>query len=240
MNKTYIAIVLDRSGSMEYAKKQTISGMNEQIQTIKEDASINSNIETLVSLITFNNRVNVEFVNKPTNILEELTETSYMPNGGTALLDGIKVATDILEAEKDMSDPNNAALIVIYTDGGENASTQVSAADLAKKIKELEGKGNWTFSFMGAEGFGLEQLAKSININSGNTMTFSAQSGAGYLAGMSSNTNGVSNFIKSRSAGLTQTRSFYNSNPIDDIDQDVIDADRANMKVLDKEKKNDK
>lgn len=207
--KTYIALVLDSSGSMCIAKNETISGYNEQIQQIKEDAAINKDNESLISLITFNGRVSVNYSHKSVNKAKELTDTTYKPGGATALFDAVDTAIELINSQSDIENQDNAALVVVFTDGNENSSKRINAVELSKKIKSLEDKGNWTFTFMGAKGFDLEKLAEGIGINKGNTMTFNAQDSKGYLDGLQEVKKGITTYLSSRACGQTQTQSFY-------------------------------
>ena len=71
--KTYICLILDKSGSMEKSKKQTIESFNEQIQQIKSD----DDQDSFFSLITFNGKVFEHCWNENTNSVEELNDENY-------------------------------------------------------------------------------------------------------------------------------------------------------------------
>ena len=49
--KAFIAFVVDESGSMQTGKKETISGINEQIQAIRNTFKDSKDVEPIVSLI---------------------------------------------------------------------------------------------------------------------------------------------------------------------------------------------
>ncbi|MDA2923166.1 hypothetical protein MYX65_00665 [Acidobacteria bacterium AH-259-L09] len=48
--KTYVAFVLDRSGSMEAIRKEVVEGFNQQVRLIKQQTD---GMEVRVSLMTF-------------------------------------------------------------------------------------------------------------------------------------------------------------------------------------------
>ena len=142
--KTYIHIILDQSGSMQTIKKETISHFNEQIQEIK--LKNKKNMDTLVSLTVFNENVTDKFLNKPIKKLAEINDKTYNPNGMTALFDAIGFSIQKLNSLPDIKDENTAVLVVILTDGWENASTTHSQKEIAAQIRELEATKQWTFN----------------------------------------------------------------------------------------------
>lgn len=205
MEKAYIAIVLDKSGSMNIARDQTISGFNEQVQTIK--ANLDPNIETIVSLITFNSNVAPLFLNKSAVDLEEIDATQYIPNGGTALFDAIGFTIDTFEGSDGAADPTTSFLAIVISDGEENSSTTYFGDKLASKIKELEESGRWTFTYMGA--VNPQKFAASLNIAKGNIAGFSAANAQGFSDAYASVSNGTQLYMASRSAGVRSVNNFY-------------------------------
>lgn len=136
-----VAVILDKSGSMSSCDKATRDGFNEYMQELRKDKK--SNYQVAVTLFD----TDVEIGNfKALSKVDDLDKDNYQPNGSTALYDAVGGTLD--ELEKDVDDEK--VLVVIMTDGGENASTEYKAADIHKRIKKLEKRGNWTFVFMGA------------------------------------------------------------------------------------------
>jgi len=162
--------ILDKSGSMLNIKDTIISGFNEQIQSIKKLDEDNKT-ESLFGFIVFDTQVGIKYLNQPINIAEELTATSYRPNGGTAFYDalakGIKALEDKLGSELSTA----KVLITALTDGEENASTEFTGSQVADLIKQFQDDYNWTFSFIGAN-IDVEKLAKSLNVSTSNTLNF--------------------------------------------------------------------
>lgn len=139
--KVLVNFILDKSGSMEVVRDTTISGVNEYIQTLKKD----ENIDYTFSLTMFDTEVVRPVVDKPLAGLEPLTKSEYVPNGGTALYDA--VCRTIKQAQDSVADK---VITVIMTDGEENSSREYDQNDMRDLIKRLEGKGNWTFVYLGA------------------------------------------------------------------------------------------
>jgi len=82
-----------------------------------------------------------------------LTNKTYRPNGSTALLDAIGLTVARIESDIAMAKSKEidaTAVIVIITDGYENASSLFNLAMIRSTISRLEESGKWTFSFIGA------------------------------------------------------------------------------------------
>ena len=62
-------------------------------------------------------------------------------------------------------------VVVIVTDGYENASKSYTHSQVASLIQELELTGKWTFSYIGATLDAVE-IAQSLNIKKNNSMHF--------------------------------------------------------------------
>ena len=91
--KTLVVFILDESGSMEAYKKDTIEGFNEYIETLQSDDK-----PTIMKLITFSTR-NTKVLVDAKDVMEVrgITRDSYIPSGGTPLLDAI--ARGILDTD---------------------------------------------------------------------------------------------------------------------------------------------
>ena len=102
----------------------------------------------------------------------------YQPRGGTALNDAIAetvtaMDTRIKEGEK--------VLVVVMTDGYENSSVEYRGEEgrqrLSSLVKAYEKRGNWTFSYLGANVDSYAEAA-SIGIPAGNTASYSTTYGS--------------------------------------------------------------
>jgi hypothetical protein len=132
-----IIFIMDRSGSMTGFSEDTIGGFNSFIEKEKE-----KDITTYVTTILFDNDYEILYERKEINKVEKLTEKEYWPRGSTALLDAIGKTITSFERKID-----GKALVVIMTDGYENASVEFSK----KQIKEMIDKHDWEFIYLGAE-----------------------------------------------------------------------------------------
>ena len=204
--RTYIALVLDRSGSMQSVKQQTINGYNEQVQMLREEAHNPDRSETYVSLLTFNTRVSTELQNTPIEALREMTAEHYVPNGGTAMLDAVGHTIDMLCTETDPSDEYNSYLVVIISDGEELNSQVWTRQQLAGRINDLQSTNRWTFTYIGSN----QDLSKvqELGLHHGNTMSY-ASTPVGTMSAFSSNAQQMRKFMKSRSEGKMSSADFY-------------------------------
>ncbi len=77
----------------------------------------------------------------------QLDAGRYAPRSGTPLLDALGTLLD--HAERRARGRDEDPVVVVFTDGEENASQQWTRASLFERIKGLEAKG-WAFVFLGA------------------------------------------------------------------------------------------
>lgn len=171
--KTYYQLILDRSGSMQDCIDPTISGYNEQIQMIMDLQNRYPEQEIFLSLTQFNHFIDEVFAFQTPDKAVQLNHDSYQPHGSTALLDAIGSSVNALNLKigKEVRDDEASVVVVILTDGYENASRQYSHKQISSMIKELEATGRWTFSYIGATADAVE-VAASININRTNSMSY--------------------------------------------------------------------
>ena len=161
--KTYYQLILDKSGSMHDCVNTTINGFNEQMQMIRSLKKKHPKQEFVVSLTTFNQEVHFDINQEDPDTIKELTSNnnfhdykkdenliSYLPNGMTALYDAIGMSVNnILKlANDEINNDQATVVVVIITDGHENASVKHSYDQIQSMIKELELSDNWTFSYL--------------------------------------------------------------------------------------------
>ena len=173
-NKTYYHLILDQSGSMSSCVNETISGFNEQLQMIRDMQRVHADQQILVSLTTFNHFVHHPVNCAPADAVQPLNRTTYVPDGSTALFDAIGESVMSLKARAGSEFENDqaSAVIIILTDGHENASRLFSIKNVRNMIRELEDSGKWTFSFLGADMAAIDQ-AENLNIRRENAASYS-------------------------------------------------------------------
>lgn len=144
---TYVCFILDETGSMQVCKKETISGFNEYIQTLKNAVGV----QYLLGLTKFNStKVEIVYSPKPLPAVEELTEETYQPDHLTPLLDAVGKTINGMEQVLESEQEDYQVLCVIMTDGEENASKEFTRNAILSLINEKKATGKWEFVFLGA------------------------------------------------------------------------------------------
>ncbi len=165
-------IILDESGSMDCVTRQTITGCNETVNTIRAtQAKYPDTQEHFLSIYAFQgdgNRPSRYIIkNKPINEVQNITEKDYEPYGNTPLYDAIGgTITDLKISTKKSEDA--IASVTIITDGMENSSRHYSLQQVAKMIEAQKELG-WNFNFIGAN-IDVNRVSHSLNID--NAMEF--------------------------------------------------------------------
>jgi hypothetical protein len=201
----HIALILDNSGSMGSVRDKALDVFNDQIKTIKEEASL-SGQHTTVSIFTFaepNSFRRVHYKTPP-NGVDYLTRRDYAADGGsTALEDAVSTVVTDFKNAPDAADPNSSFLIITVTDGQENASrTRTMATDMAR----VASTDRWTFAFLVPPG-GTPQLTQR-GVPAGNVKEWEQTERS--MREMSVATSqGIGSYFVGRAAGKTHTDSFY-------------------------------
>ena len=169
--KTEIIVVLDRSGSMDSIKAQTIEGFNTFLQHQKSLEE-----EAVISIVKFDHEFEVICLRKNISEVGYLTEESYQPRGTTALLDAI--GKTINETKDRITSTisgktKTKVVFVIITDGHENSSNLYDRSQIFKLIRDFEKKENWQFVFIGANQDAIEEASR-IGVNEKRSFTFVA------------------------------------------------------------------
>ena len=171
---THIVVVLDSSGSMLDIKKDTMGGFNSFLRAQKEAEG-----EATITLVEFAQNgfgvwngngmvvggplndgkgtveplINVKYDFKDIKNAPELTETSYLPTGGTPVLDTsaatINRTGKALAALPEGLRPEKV-LVVIITDGEENTSRVYNHQKVMEMIQHQTIVYKWEFMYLGA------------------------------------------------------------------------------------------
>lgn len=163
-----ITFVLDRSGSMEAIKQDTIGGFNTFIENQKKLPG-----ECRLTLVQFDHIY--EFVHKGLPI-KEVPPLQFEPRGSTALLDAIGRAINETGTRLGMlpnEDRPAKVVFAILTDGEENASNEFSFRQIQDMIKHQSESYNWQFVFLGANQDAIATASK-IGVKASHAMSYAA------------------------------------------------------------------
>jgi len=192
-NYTHLAVILDRSGSMESIRGDVIGGFN----AFLAEQRAGEGTATL-SLIQFDGQEPYHPVHDFRQIatVPELNQRTYVPRGSTPLLDAVGQTLAQTEAmlfgmEKKQR-PGNVVVVVI-TDGMENASREYTAAQVRKLVDEKSAAG-WQFVFLSSDLSAVEDAA-AYGFGGQATMAFDQDA------------NGAANMFASTSERVREYRS---------------------------------
>lgn len=132
-----IVMIIDESGSMEEIKDKMIKSIND---LITEQKQVKERPSTF-TLVKFNHTINRVVKNKNLNDMTNLKSTDYIPSGTTALYDAIGDTINWFKNEKDV-------LMVIVTDGADNASKKYTKRDIGNMIEEKKRNNNWSYVYL--------------------------------------------------------------------------------------------
>lgn len=170
-NKSELVFILDRSGSMSGLENDTIGGYNSMLkkqQAIKGDAT--------VTTVLFDDKYEILHDRIPLENINPITESEYYVRGTTALLDAIgKTISKIKKVQKHIkkSAKVNKVLLVIITDGMENASKEYSHCKIKSMVTEAKENDHWEFIFLGAN-IDAISTARDYGINPANAANYHA------------------------------------------------------------------
>jgi uncharacterized protein YegL len=146
-NLTEMVFILDRSGSMHGLERDTVGGFNAMIEKQQQTEG-----EALVSTVLFNHESRVIHDRVPLDRVKPMTMRDYTVSGSTAMLDAIGDAIRHIRTVHKYARPEDVpahTVVVITTDGMENASRRYDRAKIRQMIDEQQKKG-WEFIFLGA------------------------------------------------------------------------------------------
>merc|ERR1711998_781288 len=128
-----------------------------------------------VTVYQFDNVVEPVVEDVPIESMAKFGESDFEPRGMTALLDGI--GSMIAKMERTVPAgtlaPEQAPVIVILTDGNENASQEFTRAAIFERITAKRELG-WKFTFMGANQDAIS-VGTSIGLRAETCMTYAAR-----------------------------------------------------------------
>lgn len=167
---TELVFVVDRSGSMGGLESDTIGGFNATLEAHRKEDG-----EAFVSTVLFDNEIEVLHDRLPIADVKPITEKEYWVRGCTALLDAVGGAVNHIDRVHGYL-PEDArpehTIVVITTDGMENASREYSYERVKELITKKEKEG-WDFLFLGAN---IDAAAEAgrIGISSDRAATYMA------------------------------------------------------------------
>ena len=147
-NRTELAFILDRSGSMCGLEADTIGGYNAMLEKQKKEAG-----EAIVTTVLFDDQYELLHDRIDLRGIAPITDREYYVRGSTALLDAIgKTIQKIANIQKRTAPEFRAERVwfVITTDGHENASREYRYSKGKALLERQKKQYGWEFLFLGA------------------------------------------------------------------------------------------
>lgn len=169
---THITVVLDRTGSMESIRDDTIGGFNTFLKKQQSESG-----RATLTLVQFDTQDPYEVIHrfKPIKKVPALTRETYVPRASTPLLDTLGRTINDLEKSLVKLKVNNQPskiIVAVVTDGQENSSKEFTKKQIETMIKDKTKKCGWEFVFLSADIAAIED-AKAVGISANAVMRFS-------------------------------------------------------------------
>ena len=220
IQKNYIGISRDHSGSMMSIRKAAMRDYNETIQLLQETTT-ELGQDTIVSVVNCGYgryaRVNIDTENKPIHSIQKMS--NYPADaGGTPLFDSVGELIRIFEESPDANNPNVSFLVMAVTDGEENASRTYTANMLNAKIKQLQATDRWTFVFRVPKGY-KSKLVSYFGVPEGNVFEWD-QTDRGVQEATQATKEAFTAYYGGLQSGVKSTTKFYTN--LKDVDINEI------------------
>lgn len=155
-----VYILLDRSGSMSTLWNEAIGSINGYVDELKNSDKVHFAVFDSVSHDVIRDGKVKDWT--------DVTADEVSPRGGTPLYDScgkIMAVAEEANAKK--------TVLVVMTDGYENASHEHTQASIKAKVKQFEEKG-WEVLFLGANFDSVEAVSGSVGVMASKTMNIGA------------------------------------------------------------------
>ena len=138
--------------------------------------------------------------------LIELSHDRYRPDGYTALYDAIGESVSGIKERFGTVIENGemSVVVIILTDGHENASRRFDQRMIAAMIDELQATDGWTFTILGAD-FDITQVSDGMNLERKYTFNYSKSDFQGISDDME---NSLRSYADSKSKGFIDKNYF--------------------------------
>lgn len=137
---TDVIFILDKSGSMRYYTDETIRGFNTMLDVQRKEEG-----RAYITTVLFNEKSVYLHEREEIEKVKKLTRKDYEAGGCTALLDAVGDAVE----KAGRSRCGNKTVVIVITDGLENASVNYTYKEIREKIASRRLQG-WEFIFLGA------------------------------------------------------------------------------------------
>lgn len=156
-----VYILLDRSGSMSTMWKEAIGSINGYIEKLSA--------KDKVHLAVFDSISHDVIRDCKVSEWKKISDEEVSPRGGTPLYDSCGKVMSLAE-EADA----RKTMLIVMTDGFENASHEYSQAAIKAKVSTWETDKKWEVVFLGANFDAVETVSNSIGVVGSKTLNYGA------------------------------------------------------------------
>jgi hypothetical protein len=179
LNLTHLYFLLDRSGSMQSIREDTVGGFNAFIAEQRQHPG-----DCRVTLAQFDDHYEVVYRDRP---IADVPDLDMQPRGTTALLDAIgRLVTDtgahLASLPEDLRP--GTVIVGIMTDGYENASREWTHPAIKALVQQQTETYSWEFLYMGADQDAIE-VGASLGVQANRSMTYSRDASGPAMAATS-------------------------------------------------------
>lgn len=204
-----IVCIIDRSGSMWGIKDDAAGSLN---AFVTEQASVGAANLTIVefddAIDTVCDRVDIN----------EAKEYKLNPGGSTALLDAIG---SVVSNNLKYNAPDGKTVVVIITDGGENASREWSRDDVFKLIAERKEEG-WEFLFLASNQDAIS-TGTTMGFDMDQTVSFANTAGGIQAATQMASEYSRNTRVYSKDAAMVAKKQYIDINAVDLSDTGAVE-----------------
>lgn len=169
--RTLIAMVVDRSGSMNSIVDDTIGGINAFLAEQKKDAE-----NVLYTYAQFDTEYEVVHDTLPISDAPLLDRSTFVPRGATALLDAmgqtINRVSSYIAAQADDEKPERVILVIV-TDGRENSSRQFTRSAVMELMQDKQDNHGWNVIYLAANQNAIVE-ARNWGVKAASAMNYTA------------------------------------------------------------------
>lgn len=188
---THVIMIVDKSGSMAHLAEDVRGGFNQFVEDLRDKAG-----RFRLSVTLFDTECQTLCIAAKLRDAPRLTEVNYQPGGFTALLDAVGKTVYEFEQKTTIA-KDERVLVVVQTDGQENASQEYRVEQIRDLITAREASDTWSFLFLGAGpktwaqagsmGFATANTVSTQHTNSGTRSTYRGvtQAAGAYASGAS-------------------------------------------------------
>lgn len=182
-NQTHVILVADRSGSMQRIRTEAENGIKTFLQEQKDGEG-----DLRVTLIEFDDVINTVYEDEE---IQFVPDYELIPRGMTALLDAVSRGLGYAEALPEF----DTALVVVITDGQENASRESTYDEVNERVKAFSSSQNRDVIFLSSD-LDAAKDAQKLGVRGDLHMSYEPTG-----MGVTNAYAAVSSYVQSRRAG---------------------------------------